>query len=272
MPDLLFDVRDRVVVITGGLGQLGSRFGLALLQRGARVAVFELTASAELAAKAFGEYADHANLNIVEADVTSRPSLEAGLKAVRTKWETPFGLINTAALDSPPGAPIEGNGPFETYPESSWDSVMAVNVKGTMMACQVIGGAMAEAGRGSIVAISSTYGLVSPDQRIYDYRRQDGEEFYKPASYSASKSALLNLTRYMATYWADHGVRANTLSLGGVFNSQDERFLEGYQDRVPMRRMADENEYNGAVVFLMSDASSYMTGANLVIDGGWTAW
>jgi len=147
---------------------------------------------------------------------------------------------------------------------------MDVNVKGVMLCCQVFGAAMAKAQRGSIINIGSIYGVVSPDQSLYEYRRTKGEAFYKPAAYSASKSALYTLTRYLATYWAPH-VRVNILTLAGVFNHQDPAFLETYQRRMPMRRMARADEYGGALVFLLSDASSYMTGAELRLDGGWTA-
>ena len=254
--------------MSGGCGQLGREFTRALAERGARVAAFDV-------AHADGDdFDDEIQERIlrVTADVTSRDSLEAGLAAVKEKWGVPHALINNAGLDSPPNAPVEETGPFETYPESSWDKVMQVNSKGVFLCCQVLGGAMAEAGRGSIVNISSIYGLVSPDQRIYEYRRARGEEFFKPVAYSASKSSLLNLTRYLATYWAGKGVRVNTLTLAGVFNNQDSQFLEPYTARVPLGRMANSDEYNGAIIFLISDASSYMTGANMIVDGGWTAW
>ncbi len=267
----LFDVKDRVVVITGGMGQLGRQFSVSLADQGARVAVFDVNASPKRVEERFGPRKDDDNLRFFSADITERSSLENALAGLEKEWGPPRGLVNNAALDSPPGSPARENGPFETYPESSWDEVMEVNVKGVFLTCQVIGGAMSEAGTGSVVNICSTYGVVSPDQRIYEYRAREGTPFFKPVAYCASKSALLNMTRYLATYWAPR-VRVNTLTLGGVFNDQDEKFLEGYESRVPMGRMAREDEYNGAITFLLSDASSYMTGSNLVMDGGWTAW
>jgi NAD(P)-dependent dehydrogenase (short-subunit alcohol dehydrogenase family) len=264
----VFDVTGRVMVVTGGCGQLGRQFCLALARRGARVAALDVTAAAGGDSSTFG----HEQILPVRVDVTSRDSIEAALKIVNARWGVPHGLVNAAAIDAPPDAPAQDNGPFEHVPESSWDRVMDVNVKGTMLCCQVVGGQMADAGRGSIVNISSIYGIVSPDQRLYEYRRETGEAFVKPVAYSASKSALLNLTRYLATYWADKNVRVNTVTFGGVFNGQDDRFVEAYKARVPLKRMAQPDEYNGAIVFLLSDASSYMTGSNLVIDGGWTAW
>lgn len=262
-PDPLFDLSDRVVVVTGGLGQLGRSYAAALIARGARVAVLDSRAETE---------APGDRRSVVRADVTDRASLERALAIIEAAWGTPYGLVNNAALDSPPNAPAGENGPFEDYPEASWDRVIEVNVKGVFLCCQVFGGAMAREGEGAIVNIGSIYGLVSPVQDIYEYRRERGETFYKPAAYATSKSALLNLTRYLATYWADKGVRVNNLTLAGVFNHQDEAFLKAYSQRMPMRRMAREDEYDGAVVFLLSKASSYMTGANLVLDGGWTAW
>jgi NAD(P)-dependent dehydrogenase (short-subunit alcohol dehydrogenase family) len=270
-PDL-FNVRDKVVIVTGGLGQLGRQFSLALVDRGACVAVFDAQVEPQRVAERFGERRTTDQMLFVSVDVTQRSSIEMGLRQVKDRWGAPHALINNAALDAPPDAPAHENGPFENYPESSWDRVMEVNVKGVVLCSQVIGGDMAAAGRGSIINICSIYGIVSPDQRIYEYRAAAGAAFFKPVAYSVSKSALLNLTRYLATYWAGRNVRVNTLTFGGVFNSQDEQFLAGYQARVPLGRMAREDEYNGAVIFLISDASSYMTGSNLVIDGGWTAW
>jgi NAD(P)-dependent dehydrogenase (short-subunit alcohol dehydrogenase family) len=253
MTDPLFDLSGRVAVVTGGLGQLGTEYVTGLSERGMKVAVFDIAAEDPV-------------------DVTDRASIEAAAEKVIAEWGVPHLLVNNAALDSPPDAPPEEVGPFETYPESSFDQVMDVNVKGTLLSCQVVGAAMAREGRGSIVNISSVYGLLSPQQDVYEFRRRGGETFYKPVAYSVSKSAILNLTRYLATYWAKSGVRVNTVTLAGVFHDQPSEFLEAYTARVPLGRMAEAHEALGAVVFLASDASSYVTGANLVVDGGWSAW
>ncbi len=267
-----FSVENKVVVVTGGLGQLGRQFSLALLERRALVAVLDARTDERLTLERFGERARDDHLLFLQADVIDRPSLQAALHRINEAWGKPEVLINNAGLDSPPSAPPEETGPFETYPESSWAQVLDVNLRGPFLCCQVFGGQMAEAGRGSIINICSIYGVVSPDQRLYEYRRRTGQPFFKPVAYSASKSGLLNLTRYLATYWAPRGVRVNTLTLGGVYNRQAEAFVEQYAARVPLGRMAREDEYNEAVVFLASDASSYMTGSNVVVDGGWTAW
>jgi NAD(P)-dependent dehydrogenase (short-subunit alcohol dehydrogenase family) len=250
----LFSLAGRVAVVTGGAGQVGSEIVRGLEEQGSRVAVFDL------AAERF------------RVDVTDRSALEAAMEEVVQEWGVPHVLVNAAALDSPPDAPAEEAGPFESYPERSFDEVMAVNVKGTFLSCQIVGGPMAAAGRGSIINISSIYGMLSPVQDLYDFRRRAGETFFKPVAYSVSKSALYNLTRYLATYWASSGVRVNTLTLAGVQNDQPQEFVDAYSARMPLRRMADVGEVVGPVVFLASDASSYVTGANLVADGGWSAW
>ena len=268
----LFGIKDRIVIITGGMGQLGSQFAQSLCNAEARVAVFDIKFTKSEFEQKFGDFLSNDRIMGVNVDITNRSSIERGLVEVEKRWGIPYGLINNAAIDSPPDASCEENGPFEIYPESSFNRVMEVNVKGIVLCCQVIGGEMSTEGRGSIINISSIYGIVSPDHRIYKYRRKKGTSFYKPVSYSVSKSALLNLTRYLAIYWADKNVRVNTLTFGGVFNQQDPEFIKGYSLHVPLGRMAREDEYNGAVQFLLSDASSYMTGSNLIIDGGWTAW
>ena len=255
-----FDISDRVIIITGGAGQLGQAFVQTLTAAGARIAVIDRVAAPPTP-----------NVLSLVADVTSRADLEAALAEIENNWATPYGLVNAAALDSPPDSPPEENGPFETYPERSFDRIMAVNVKGTFLCCQVFGGAMAANGMGSIINIASIYGMVSPDQSLYQYRRDRGEAFFKPVAYSTSKSAIYNLTRYLAAYWGGAGVRVNTLTLGGVFNNQDPAFLERYHAKVPLGRMANADEYGGVVQFLLSDAASYMTGSNVIVDGGFTA-
>jgi NAD(P)-dependent dehydrogenase (short-subunit alcohol dehydrogenase family) len=254
MTDDLFSLSGRVAVVTGGSGQLGREIVGGLEARGAKVAVFDLVADR------------------YRVDVTDRSAVEAATDAVVRELGVPHVLVNAAALDSPPDAPAEEVGPVETYPESSFDAVMDVNVKGTFLTCQAIGARMAAEGRGSIVNVSSVYGMLSPVQDLYEFRRREGDEFFKPVAYSVSKSALYNLTRYLATYWAKSGVRVNTLTLAGVANEQPPEFVEAYTARMPLGRMADVREVVGPVVFLASEASSYVTGANLVADGGWSSW
>jgi len=268
MADGRFDLTDQTVVVTGGAGQLGRAFVSALLDAGARVAVFDRSAPD----RRLDNAGPSERLSQHKVDVTDRGSILAALDAVTGRWGAPHGLINAAAIDAPPDASTAENGPFESYPEASWDRVMAVNAKGVFLTCQVVGGAMAAAGRGAIVNIASIYGALSPDQSLYEYRRSRGEEFFKPVAYSASKSSLYNLTRYLATYWAPKGVRVNTITFAGVFANQDPEFLERYVPKVPLGRMAKPEDYTGPIVFLLSDAARYVTGADLVVDGGFSAW
>lgn len=270
--DTLFRAVGDIAVVTGGLGQLGMEYVLALSSRGVKVVVIDVVAEPKVAAPGFDEAYEKGNIRMWKADITDKSAVEKVLSEVREEWGVPSILINNAALDSPPDAPASEVGPFESYPIESYDKVMDVNVKGTLICSQVFGGAMAAGNGGSIVNISSIYGILSPCQDIYEFRRMNGEVFFKPVAYSISKSAIMNLTRYLATYWAGKGVRVNTLTLAGVFNNQPKEFLEAYCPRVPLGRMADPLEYVGPVLFLVSEAASYVTGSNLVADGGWSAW
>ena len=268
MTDSLFDVSQECVLITGVSGQLGAEYAKAFLARGAKVVGLDVSATGRSEALAAAYPAIY---RFIAADVTNKASLQNVLARVQLESGTPTVLINNAAIDSPPSAPPEENGPFEDYPEASWDKVVDVNLKGVYLCCQVFGAAMANAQKGSIINVASIYGVVSPDQSIYEYRRKRGEVFYKPVAYSASKSGILNLTRYLAVYWAKQNIRVNSLTIAGVFNNQEQAFLAVYCGRIPIGRMANADEYNGSVLFLASEASRYMTGHNLVVDGGWTA-
>jgi NAD(P)-dependent dehydrogenase (short-subunit alcohol dehydrogenase family) len=263
-----FNIEGKVAVITGGLGKLGETYCRAFREAGARVACLDLPEEASPQPAA-----DPNNWIYRSTDITNRDALSQALEDISSHWETPHILINNAALDSPPGSPASENGPFEDFPEESWDRVMDVNLKGVFLSCQVFGGAMAAIGRGSIINIGSIYGVVSPDQRIYAYKQaKEGSPFYKPVAYSASKSGLYNLTRYLATYWATAGVRVNIITLAGISDNQDDEFLKGYLPKVPLGRMADPSDYTGPLIFLASDASRYMTGSTLTVDGGYGAW
>jgi len=275
LTDDLFSVEKKVAVVTGALGQLGSEFSRELLSRGAKVAVFSRRVTEERIAEHYSsEMLKSGNLVFFTVDITSKEQISAALNGIEQQWGTPHILINNAGIDTQPSAPPEVSGPFENFPETVFREVVEVNLTGTFLMIQTVGARMAAAGRGSIINIGSIYGMVSPVQDIYAYRKEKtGVPFIKPVAYSAAKSGLYNLTRYCATYWGKKGVRVNILSPSGVYrDTQDTEFQENYCNRIPIGRMANADEFNGAIIFLASDASRYMTGANLVVDGGWTAW
>jgi NAD(P)-dependent dehydrogenase (short-subunit alcohol dehydrogenase family) len=253
-----FDLSGKVVVLTGGGGILGTRLTRALAAQGARVAVADRDPAK--AAAAGGELA-------WGADVASAASLQKLRDQVREKLGEPDVLVNAVAHKS-----ARFFEPFETFPLEDWNEVMAVNATGVMLACQAFGPDMARRGKGSIVNFLSIYGIVAPDPRIYEGSEYEGKAINTPAVYSASKAAVWGLTKYLAAYWGPRGVRVNAVTPGGVFSGQNETFVKRYSARVPMGRMAEKDEICGAVVFLASDASSYVTGQNLVVDGGLTAW
>jgi NAD(P)-dependent dehydrogenase (short-subunit alcohol dehydrogenase family) len=268
-----FSVKDKVAIVTGGLGQLGTQFTRSLAEDGAKVAIFSRRpADPALLAEKFPGLADRVRVHV--ASVTDKAALEAATEAVIAEWGVPHILVNNAGIDSKPSGGADQNCPFEVYPKQYWDEIIETNLTGVMLCCQVVGARMAEARRGSIINVGSMYGIVSPNQALYAYReKRDGKPFIKAISYAASKSGLVNLTRYLGTYWGEKNVRVNLVTFGGVKTATfDKEFIDAFLERVPMRRQAEIEEFSGVIHFLASDASSYMTGSNVVVDGGFTAW
>jgi NAD(P)-dependent dehydrogenase (short-subunit alcohol dehydrogenase family) len=269
----MFQLGSKVAIVTGATGLLGREHCHALAAAGARVVVADLdqatcAAFADELAKKHGCPALGQSV-----DITAPASVQALLDAALAAFDRVDVLVNNAAIDDKAvGARADAESTaFERYPLAAWQRMLEVNVTGTFLCCQVVGGHMAERGTGSIINVASTYGLVAPDQRLY--RRADGTQaFYKSAAYPASKGAVLALTRHLAAYWGGK-VRVNALCPGGVGTPDtDPAFAERYASRTPIGRMAERTDYHGAVVFLASDEAAYMTGAQLVVDGGWTCW
>ena len=267
----LFDLSGKVAVVTGGAGIQGTRITRGLAAFGAKVAVVDVDGPA--ATSLAGDIADEYGTETlgIACDVASPDDVAAMVERVCEAWGGIDVLHNNAAgktddLDA-------FFAPFEEFSLKTWRDIMAVNIDGMFLVAQSVGKRMVEQGRGgSIIQTASTYGVVGPDKRIYAGSHYLGREINTPAVYSASKAAVIGLTRYLATYWADHGIRVNTLTPGGIESGQNETFQSNYASRVPLGRMAHRDEMVGAVIYLASDASSYMTGHNLIVDGGWTAW
>jgi NAD(P)-dependent dehydrogenase (short-subunit alcohol dehydrogenase family) len=265
-----FTLDHQVAVVTGACGKLGPVWTEALLDAGARVAALDLPGARP--SETFEALTRRAGnrLTIVECDITSRTSIADASSRVVAEMGEPSVLVNNAGVDQPPDSAGTRSG-IEDLPLEQFRRMVEVNLLGTFQMTQVFGGRMAEQGRGSIVNIGSLYASVSPDQRFYDHL--PGElPFLKSPAYGASKAGVVNLTKYFSTLWGGRGVRVNTLSPGGVLGGQDEDFKRKYGSRVPLRRMATFDDLKGPLVFLASSASSYVTGHELRVDGGFTAW
>jgi NAD(P)-dependent dehydrogenase (short-subunit alcohol dehydrogenase family) len=267
----LFQLGGQIAIVTGGLGRLGSEYARALTDAGAAVALFDVTSQPNALVRSL---VDAGRVSTHLVDATRRADVDAAVAAVTARFGAPTILVNNAGLGSSPADAALETGRFETYPESAWDAMIDSHLKSALVVSQSFIASFRQAGRadGSIINVSSTYGVVSPDQSVYDYRRIGGAEYFKPIGYSVAKSGVLNFTRWLAEYCAPFGVRVNTLVPGGVREADHApQFVAEYEKRTPLGRMARDDDYNGAVVFLASPASAYMTGATLVVDGGWTA-
>lgn len=265
-----FRLDNQIAVVTGACGKLGPIWVEALLDAGARVAALELPgAPASAGYKALADRCQD-RLRRFDCDITSRGSIETATAAVVRDVGEPGVLVNNAGIDQP--ADSSGTrASIEALPIDEFRRMVEVNLLGTFQITQVIGARMAARGSGSIINIGSLYASVSPDQRLYDHMSGD-LPFLKSPAYGASKAAVVNMTKYFATLWGSRGVRVNTLSPGGVLGGQDDQFKAKYGARVPLGRMAQADDLKGPLVFLASTASSYVTGHELRVDGGFTAW
>lgn len=267
--DELFSLKNKVSIVTGALGLLGREHCYALSRAGSNVIACDFNEdqccdfSSSLPEKSLG----------ICLDVTDPGSLNRVKEIVLKEFGHIDVLVNNAAINDMFEDPKSSGvlSMFENYPLELWKKSLDVNLTGVFLSSQIFGSQMLKQKKGSIINIASTYGIVAPDQSIY--RKEDRtQDFYKPPAYSATKGAVISFTKYLAAYWGSKGIRVNTLSPGGVRNNQEEYFITNYSQKTPLGRMAEKNDYHGAIVFLASDASNYMTGANLVVDGGWTTW
>ncbi len=271
-----FSLEDHVVIITGGGGLLGRQHASAVLEAGGIPVLLELSEKA--LNDALEELAEQFPGTVIlglQADITRRESLLEVRENVLREFGHIDGLINNAANNPKMEAPSDNMRAiqFENFPLEIWSQDLAVGLTGAFLCAQVFGEAMSERGKGVILNISSDLGLIAPDQRIY---RKEGltekQQSIKPVTYSVVKHGLIGLTRYLATYYAEKGVRSNALCPAGVFNGQEEDFVKKLTNLVPMGRMADRDEYRGTIIYLLSEASRYMTGSVVVVDGGRTCW
>ena len=265
-----FRLDSETAVVTGACGKLGPIWVEALLDAGARIAALDLPGATPSAAFDGLARSHGDRLRRFDCDITDRGSIEAATGALIDQLGPPAVLVNNAGVDQPADS-TGSRSTIEDLPIEQFRRMVEVNLLGTFQMTQVVGAGMASRGRGSIINIGSLYASVSPDQRFYDHMA--GElPFLKSPAYGASKAAVVNMTKYFATLWGARGVRVNTLSPGGVLGGQDDQFKGKYGARVPLTRMAEAGDLKGPLVFLASRASSYVTGHELRVDGGFTAW
>jgi len=270
----LFDITGRVAIITGGTGLLGQQHAEAIAGAGgipvlADIRLNGVDPESRAWKERFGDLA-----SAVQADITDPESVKKLLAAVLEKFGRIDILVNNAANNPKMENKAEVEfSRLEFFPLEQWDADLNIGLKGAFLCSQIIGSEMARRKQGVIVNVASDLAVIAPDQRLY---RKDGlpdeKQPVKPVTYSVVKTGLIGLTRYLATYWADSGIRVNAISPGGVYNNQPDDFVERLTKLIPLGRMANVNEYQAAILFLCSDASSYMTGTNLVIDGGRSCW
>jgi len=266
-----FSLQNKTAVVTGGAGLLGKQFCNTLAEAGAKVVVADMN---EVAAQGIADDIKNRGYQAMSSrvDITNPESVNSMVGNTIATYGCLDILVCSAAMDPKFDPEHQGahSNSFEDYPLKSWNNAIDVNLTGMFLSTQAAVKPMISQNYGVIILICSTYGLVGPDQRIYEKPGKPAQ--YKPVFYTVTKAGVLGLTRYLATYFAGKNIRVNSLTPGGIYNDHDEIFLEKYSSRTVLGRMAEQDEMNGALLYLASDASSYMTGSNLVVDGGWTAW
>ena len=276
-----FSLKDKTAIITGGTGLLGSVYTHSLLSLGASVIIIDKkidkTKFIKNLVKEYNLTKEIINkIKFVKCDITNKKQIDKSFKKIRSNLKNLKVLINNASLVKQVGNDDlrDTYKPFLQMKQKDWEDFFSVDLTGTLLVTQKCIPFLRKNGGGSIINISSTYGILSPDQRIYESlsHKNSKQKIEKPIGYSISKSGVLNMTRFLATKFAEDKIRVNTLTLGGVYANNPKSFVKSYSDKTPLRRMADKNEYAGPIIFLATDASSYMTGSNLVVDGGWSTW
>ena len=263
-----FRLDNKVVILTGSAGRIGQRFSHVISDAGAHVVLVDTQEKSNKKLENELKSRYHTNPSSFKIDITKKHDVMELQKLVLKKYKKVDILVNNA--HSIPRTHPKRDAPFEDYPLELWDETISSNLRGIFLCSQEFGKIMLKQKKGVIINISSIYGMVGPDQRIYGKSRFDS-----PAFYSATKGAVVNLTRYLAAYWHQKNIRVNTLTLGGVFDPnlhKDKNFVKNYSNKTIIGRMGKKEDFDGALLFLASDASEYVTGSNIVVDGGWTAW
>ena len=267
----IFDLTNRNIVVTGSAGLLGSQYAHILSEAGANVILVDVNFKKNKKLEQTLVRKFKTKAQAYSANLAKKSDVQKLRKNVTADYKKIDGLVNNAAYTTNISrkAAAKFYVPFERLSLDVWEKTLGINLTGVFLCSQEFGKIMSQQKKGVIVNVSSIYGIVGADQRIYGKSKLN-----LPASYAATKGAIVNLTRYLAAYWQRKNIRVNTLTLGGVFDGsyQNSKFVKSYSEKTILGRMANKDEFNGALLFLLSDASSYMTGANLVVDGGWTAW
>jgi NAD(P)-dependent dehydrogenase (short-subunit alcohol dehydrogenase family) len=255
--DPLFDIKGRVIVLTGACGLIGKKLAESFQKRGAKLVLVDLAGARS------GERIENDSTMELSCDVSRAEEVTSLVKTVLDHFERVDVLVNSHHY-KPQGF---ASAKAETFPEELWDAIMDINLKGTFLTCREFGRTMLQQGKGSIINIASTYGVVSSNPDLYQEN-----SLGNPLAYSASKGGVIMLSKYLGAHWAGRGVRVNCVTPHGVWNNQEPAFVERFSEKSPMKRLMTSDEVVGAVLFLASDASSYATGSNVLIEGGWTAW